>query len=227
VDVPALLGLVFAAAGGRAAVHETVPGRLWYLGTARWAGASRQAYFARHVHGPARAAVGAALAPYPRAVLFHPTEHALRAWAGVTANPVVALESAVAADGDGLAFDHSAVAGRLVEAGLIDAPKSKPKHRRRGPRAAKNEKLQAALVRYLRDARTQAYDTLALGGTPVLPERPTQEEFGRQIGLSKSDMTRCLNDPKAPVLKHLWGMAADPSAILSFKGLPGAGSDAT
>lgn len=219
VDVPCLLSAVFAAAGGRAALSELVPGRLWFLGGATWGGRSRQAYFARFVHGHERASALAALNPYRRAVLFHPTERAARQWADTTPNPVVALESVVALGPDGLTFDGSIVAGRLADAGF-GAPKPKPPQRR-GERAGKIERLVKELREWLPKARNHAHATRDLNGTPQLLKQLTQQDLATMAEMPEYDVSRCLNDPDAVLLKLLWETAADLDKILAWDGRVG------
>ena len=216
VDAHALLTAVFGAARGRAAVSELVPNRLWYLGTATWLGRSRQAYFTRSAHVHARPAVRAALDPHPRAVLFHPTEHARRAWGATTPNPSIALESVVALDPDGVRFDTA-----LVDAHLADAGCAEPKPKapiKRGPFAAKIETLVRELRAHVRAARDHAFSLRDLGRPPALLPRPTQKMLAASCGLSETDVSRCLNDPDAVLLQLLWETAADLDRVLSWDG---------
>jgi hypothetical protein len=224
VDVPALLAGVFAAAGGRAALAEVVPGHLWYLGTAPWLGRPRQAYFARAVYGHPRAAVLAALTPHPRAVLFHPTAHAVRLWAGATPNPSVALESVVGLGPDGLTFDPAGVEGRLADAepAVAGRPAKKPVPKR-ATRADKIARLTAELIAHLRDAREHAHSTGELTGVPVLLIPPTKTELGRRVGVSKSDVTRCFADAAARELNLYWQVAHDLDRVMRFRGPISAG----
>lgn len=219
VDIPHLLGEAFRAAGGRVALDVVVPGHLWYLGTAGWLGHSRQAYFARFVHGSPRTAVLARLTPYPRAVLFHPTEHALRLWGTTTPNPVVALESVVSLGPEGLVFDAEVVEDRLADAGF-DAPKSRPP-KKRNERAGKIEVLVRELRQHLRDAHEHALVTgRTPKGTQLLP-RPSQKDLAERCGLTETDVSRCLNDPAAELLRLCWDAAADLNQILAWDGRVG------
>jgi hypothetical protein len=222
VDVPNLLSAVVAAAGGRGEPTELVPGHVWRLGHVTWCGRPRETYFVRCLHEGSRAAVTAALARHPKAALMFATEAAARKWAGPT-NPTLALESIVSLGPAGLDLDPSAVEGRLAAAGLLDGPKRRPKPKRRGPRASNIERIQEALVDHIRAARDRAFVDQDLGHTPILLPRPTQQELAGLLGLGESDVSRCLNDPRAPVLRQLWEMAADLNAVMNFRGLPGAG----
>ncbi len=216
VDVPCLLAAAFRAAGGRVGIDAVVPGHLWFVGSATWLGRSRQAYFARFVHGAPRAAVLAALKPHPRAVLFHPTERAVRMWVGATPNPVVALESVVSLTPAGLAFDAAVVESRLVDAGFGE-PKATPP-RKREERAAKIEALVRELQQHLRDAHEHAVVTSKTpSGAQLLP-RPTQKELAARCGLTETDVSRCLEDPQAKLLQLCWKAAADIAQVLAWDG---------
>jgi hypothetical protein len=135
IDVGRLLGLVAAAAGMRSALVELVEGHLWYVGAATWLGRSHQVYFARFVHGHSRAGVLAGLAPRPRSVLLHPTEHAVSIWGVTTPNPAVALESVVKLGPDGFAFDAGVMESCLADAGF-GVTKSKLPRKRSEPKPA-------------------------------------------------------------------------------------------
>ncbi|MBN9524487.1 hypothetical protein J0H58_39235 [bacterium] len=217
VDVPALLGRVAAAAGVRTGVEAVVPGRLWYVGTARWAGRPRQVYFARAVFGPPRAAVAAALGPHPLAVLLHPTERSARAWAA-TPNPGVGLDAVVAAGPGGLVFDAATVEARLADGFPAVAPAEKDPPPRRGVRLANIELLEREVREILRAAREDAHARLALGGPVELLPRPTQKALGERVGLSESDVSRCFSDREGGLLKHLWAAVLDIGQVMAFKG---------
>jgi hypothetical protein len=229
IDLTQLLTRIFVAMGGTAALHEMVSGRLWYLGKAKWGGKSHQVYFARHVHGSVRAAVLAAIATYPRAVLLQPTEHALTLWSGVTTNPTVALESVVSMSGDVLEFDLESVEATLGEAGVLEQPTTKKKRKapvRRGPFADAIDRLTEAVVQHLRDAKENALSSLAMHGTAVLYPRPTQKHFADLLGIPEYTVSRCFQDEAARELNLYWEMALDLDQIMTFKGHLGSGPEA-
>jgi hypothetical protein len=219
IDVPALLAGALAAAGGTGTPTEVVSGHLWHLGHVTWCERSREVYFTRCVHNRNRVAVVAALAAHPRAVLFLPTEASARGWAAATSNPVIALESVVSLGPDGLTFDAPLVEGRLADAGF-DAPKPKPPRKRDG-RAGKIERMVRELRTHLREARDNAHATRDLTGTPQLLPRPTQKDLAARCGLTEADVSRCLKDPEAHLLRLLWEAAADLDRILAWDGSVG------
>jgi hypothetical protein len=214
VDIPHLLSGLFHAAGGRVAISELVPSRLWYLGSATWLGHSRQAYFMRAIHVHSRPAVLAAIRQYPRAVLFHPTERSVRLWGETTQNPMVALESVVALSSNEFTFDSSLVEGRLVDAGFGD-PKPNQSGKR-DQRAGKIERLVMELREHLLGARNHAFATRDLSGTPQLLARPTQKDLAARCGLTESDVSRCINDEEAVLLQLLWETADNLDQVIRW-----------
>ena len=225
VDVPELLARVCVAAGIRAARAELVEGHLWFVGTAQWGGRSHQVYFARATHARTRESVVAALAPRPRAVLLHPTEHAAWRWGAATPNPSVALESVVGLGPDGLTFDSGAVEDRLTDAragetGAEPVPK-------RAIRALNIARLTEEVVAHLRRARDHAFATrdLSKAKVPKLLRRPTLKKLGELVGLEPYDVTRCFDDETARELNLYWEMALDLDAVMRFQGPIATGRD--
>ena len=80
-------------------------------------------------------------------------------------------------------------------------------HARRGNRTANIEKLIAELKQHLISARDYAWETGNL-----LP-RPQRQELGRRVGLKKHDVTRCMHDPDAEILRYLWKLANDMTMV--------------
>jgi len=87
----------------------------------------------------------------------------------------------------------------------------------RGTRAANIEKIEKAMEAHLIAARDHACSLNDRGMEPVLLPRPEQKDIAKLIGLTTSDVSRCLNDPRAKVLKILWGTAESLDGVLSFK----------
>jgi hypothetical protein len=88
---------------------------------------------------------------------------------------------------------------------------------RRGTRAANIEKLEKELEKHLLAARDHAHSLRDRGSEPVLLPRPSQKELARRTGLSETDVSRCLNDKRATVLKILWDTADSLEAVMSYK----------
>jgi len=82
---------------------------------------------------------------------------------------------------------------------------------RRGNRTAHIEKLVAELKEHYRTSRDNYY---AVG--ELLP-RPTQAELAKRIGTRQDDVSRCLNDPGAILLRTLWKNAEDIRAVIECR----------
>lgn len=98
------------------------------------------------------------------------------------------------------------------------APSRNPRSRpRRGARAANIEILEKEMEKHLLAARDHAHSLRDRGREPVLLPRPTQKELAQRTGLSESDVSRCLKDPRATVLKILWETAESLEAVMKYK----------
>jgi hypothetical protein len=96
-----------------------------------------------------------------------------------------------------------------VEAALEPLEQGQKRPRvKRGNRAANIEKLIAEMKEHYRTSKSNYYATGSL-----LP-RPTQEEMAIRAGIGQRDVSRCLADPDATLLKLLWKQADDISAVL-------------
>ncbi len=94
------------------------------------------------------------------------------------------------------------------------SPRPQP---RRGTRTANIEKLEKELEKHLLAARDHAHSLRDRGREPALLPRPNQKELARRTGLSKTDVSRCINDKRATVLKILWETADSLEAVMTYK----------
>jgi hypothetical protein len=76
--------------------------------------------------------------------------------------------------------------------------------------------LTEELTQHLSAARDHAIETRNRTGVPELLPRPLQLELATLTGMTESDVSRCLNDPKAKVLKLLWRTANDIEQLLGW-----------
>jgi hypothetical protein len=215
IDIPKLLTDVLAAAGGHRTPTEVVPDHLWHLGNIKWCGRAREAFFSRYVHDRNRSLISAPLATRLKAVLFSPTVASANAWS-ITSNPVIPLESVLSLGPGGITFDSELVESRLVDAGWVETSKRKSP-RKRGARVAKIELLTKALTEHLRAARSQAIDTRDLKRDPILLPRPSQKRLAELTGMTAPDVSRCLNDPSATLLRVYWQWAASLDRIMGWE----------
>lgn len=89
--------------------------------------------------------------------------------------------------------------------------KSKVTKRRRDSRANAVDALKAELHRHMRDARK----VVRAGGT--LPDRPKQQRLAEVLGLSKSQVSRCLNDGREIELSILWERSLDFEQVYNYR----------
>jgi hypothetical protein len=216
IDDEALLAAVFR--GISLAIQSQVTGRLWRVGKAHWAGRSREVWFARCFRRAAAAEVREIMARRPKAILFAPTEAGADLWRRALDRPTISLESTLTFSGDGIVFDAPHVEGLLIDAGLGSAAPGRRPPKKRGDRAANIEALRKEMVAHLRAARDHAFDAQERTGEPELLPRPTQKALGDRVGLSESDVSRCLKDETAGELRLYWEAALDLGQIMNWKG---------
>lgn len=87
----------------------------------------------------------------------------------------------------------------------------------RARRAASIEKLEKEVEAHLLAARDHAHSLIDRGLEPVLLPRPKQKELAKRTGLATSGVSRCLNDPRAKLLKLLWDMAGSLEAVMKYE----------
>lgn len=215
IDTGALLTAVFRDI--RLSVEERIAGRLWYVGKANWAGRSREVWFVRACRrGAVDSAIGV-LKRRPKAIVFAPTETGAGRWRDAIENPVISLESALLFEEGEVRLDCDYVEGRIVDAGLGDAAGGGRRAKKRAERAAKIEALEKEVIQHLLAARDHAFVTKDQTGEPQLLPRPTQKALGKRVGLSETDVSRCMKDEEARELRLYWDTALDLNQIMAWK----------
>ena len=216
LDTSAVLTAVFREAS--LAIEPRVPGRLWRVGHAQWAGRSREVWFVRGRGRDREPEIATVLRSRSKAVVFAPTEANAQRWRETTGNLVIPIEAATA-PGDGFVrLDIAFVEGRIHDAGLGEDVSKPRRVKKRACRAANIEALRQAIVEHLRAARDHAFDAEERFGQARLLPRPTQKALGMETGLTESDVSRCLNDPEARELRLYWDVAGDLGRIMAWKG---------
>jgi len=87
----------------------------------------------------------------------------------------------------------------------------------RGTRAANIEKLEKELEKHLLAARDHAHSLRDRGLEPVLLPRPAQKDLAARAGLEEYDVSRCLGDRRAKVLKILWETGDSLEAVMKYQ----------
>ncbi|HSQ58005.1 MAG TPA: hypothetical protein VLM40_19935, partial [Gemmata sp.] len=93
--------------------------------------------------------------------------------------------------------------------------------RKREERARKIEILVQEVREHLKAARDTAQFRRELGQIPALLKRPSQKELAKRCRLTESDVSRCLKDPEAGLLRVLWDAAGDLEQVLAWDGRVG------
>ncbi len=216
IDDKALLAAAFR--GISLAIEPHVSGRLWQVGKAHWAGRSREVWFARCFRRGEAAAARDIMQRRPKAILFAPTEAGSALWRQALGHLTISLESTLTLSSEGIVFDAAHVESVLIDAGLGPAAPARQRPMKRAGPAAKIERLKQEVIAHLQAARDHAFDARDRTGEPALLPRPTQKALGKRVGLSESDVSRCLKDDSAGELRLYWEMADDLDQIMKFKG---------
>ncbi|MBN1436186.1 MAG: hypothetical protein JW936_03855 [Sedimentisphaerales bacterium] len=87
----------------------------------------------------------------------------------------------------------------------------------RAKKAANIEKLEKALEAHLLTARDHAHAMVDRGEAPELLPRPQQKFLAKQLGISETAVSRCINDKRATKLKILWDAADDLEAVMKYQ----------
>ncbi len=168
----------------------------------------------------------AAAAQKPGAILMTPTrthwDDELEAIARAKRMLLVSTDEIVAAAGDTLretpAWEEYLQAFcQMVGTTLPGNYRNKKPAPMRGTRAANIEKLAKEMERHLLAARDHAHSLRDRGREPELLPRPEQKELSRRTGLTESDVSRCLSDERARVLKIMWNAAESLEEVMRYK----------
>ncbi|NIA07160.1 MAG: hypothetical protein GWP14_05930 [Actinobacteria bacterium] len=106
---------------------------------------------------------------------------------------------------------------QMVKLELPSSYRNKKPVPMRGTRSANIEKLEKALERHIKSSRDYAHTAKQQGRVPKLLPRPTRTVLGKQVGLSPSQVSRCMNDPRARLLKLLWHTADSLEDVMKYK----------
>lgn len=209
------LGVLANASGLAGGVTECVTNHLWRIGYGVFSQHRRDVYFARNVYDANCDDIVAVLVKRPKALLLVPTPANAERWQSELPHVTVALEDAFAFTYGQIRFDAGLVESRYAEIDSLPRPHV-PK--RRAVRSAKIEKLTSVLVAHLQAARDHAFTRQAQTGVPELLPRPMQQELARMLGMSETDVSRCLKDKSARELRIYWQTASQLDHIMKWPG---------
>ncbi len=204
--------------GTKLSVHEHLPGQLWQVGKANWAGRTREIWFARSCRVDAVDAAVTVLARRPKALLFVPTEVAIGYWQVEVSNLVISLEQALTILDSAFHLDVGYVEGKIIDAGMGPDAVSTVRTKRRASRVTNIELLKNTLIEHLLAARDHAFETQERTGQPQLLPRPSRKELGDFTGLKSYQVTKCFQDKGAAELNLYLETANDLDQIMKWKG---------
>ena len=190
----------------RGQISTILPDQLWYLGRR----GNRQYVFARSLGMQTQEGLMAALSKYPKATIVTASESLMSRLQKSLPNPsCIALACVASLHEDGsLSLDESVFEDISSEA----TPKPR---KRRGERTAKIELLERAMKDHVITAYDYMQDTADRGEVKLLP-RPSQEMLGKMTNLSQKEVSRCLLDSEAKILRLLWEQSCTLDGIESL-----------
>ena len=206
-----------AAASMTGSLEEIVAGKLWSLGRAYWRSQSREVFFVCGYDANDYEGVGAVLQRRPSAVVLTPTDASARRCGSSIPNLVLGLESLAVLSSDGLHINSAVLESCLAERDMAQIERQRRRPAKRASRAINIEKLTKDMIEHLVAARDHAFTSKQQKGTPQLLTRPSQAQLGKPHGLSKSDVSRCINDKTAKQLKIYWETALDINQLMRWK----------
>ena len=199
-----ILEFFIQAVGIKGTMSEVIPERVWKLGRR----GQQQFLYVNHVSDDDLKAVSNELKRYPQAIFVVPQPYIMEYLDIVLENRGIILsEVSDLTEDQRIIFDLE-----KIEAAI--GPREIPKRTaptRRGGRTTKIEKLVEELTEHYKASKDHYYNNGKL-----LP-RPTQAQLAVRIGCRQNDVSRCLNDPSAHLLKMLWEGADEEKVVLDFR----------
>lgn len=135
---------------------------------------------------------------------------------------LVPLCEVIRFEGDGLVEaepweEYLQAFAQMVKLTLPSNYRNKKPKPMRAERTAAIEKLEKEMEAHMLAARDHAYSLHDRGLTPELLPRPLQKDLAKRTGLTTSQVCRCLEDPRARVLKILWESANSLDAVMKYQ----------
>ena len=184
---------------------QIINDQAWHLGRR----GNHSYIFVRDAGDDVFIALVALLKQHPKATVVTPTGQFMTTLQNQLPNRCIALElSATLLEDGSMSIDESA----LDE---IKAESAKPPRKRRGERTAKTELVEDAMKEHIMAAYDYMLDTAGRGEIKLLP-RPTQEMLGKLTNMHQREVSRCLKDPEAKILRLFWEQSATLEGIESL-----------
>ena len=206
IVTPVLIQRIGEAMGFKPPFTESLPEFVWFFGRKP----RREFYFVSSLMRQDQAAVKGFFTPFPTAVLLAATNYTQKVLGDLLPNHLCfSLEAITTLD------DTCRLTVDMTEIDALTAPTAdKPKRQRakRGNRAANIEKLVQELRQHIIAARDHAWEV-----GDLLP-RPSLQDLGKLAGLEKYEVSRCMRDADADILRLLWKVAGDIKLVREWKG---------
>jgi len=179
--------------------------QVWHLGRR----GNHSYLFARYAGDRTFDAMIALLKQYPKATIVTPSGGLAARFQSLLPNRFVAMELSVTLQGDGaMLIDDSALEESKPES-------AKPPRKKRGERTAKIELLEHVMKEHVFAAYDYMLDTAGRGEVKLLP-RPQQELLAKMTNMNQQDVSRCLKDSGAKILRLLWEQSLTLDGIESL-----------
>jgi hypothetical protein len=218
IDIAAFLSVISQSAGIRSCLSEVVPGLLWRLGKANWAGHAREVCFVRRCRGNEGLKIEAELSSRKKSIVLTTTAMVARKLSTVSPNPVFALDSVASFSCDHfLVVDNDYLESRLLEVEVDRKAAKKPPAKRRSSRTADMDALKRELIEHIKAARDHAVTTRDRTGEAMLLPRPSKEELGKRASVMPHSVTRCFQDEQGYELRTMWRLAEDLDRIIGSR----------
>jgi hypothetical protein len=200
------LGHLFAkAAKIQGEMTPIMDDQAWHLGRR----GNHPYIFVRYAGDYQFIALVALLKQHPKATVVTSTSKFMTELQNQLPNRVIALELSATLQEDGtMTIDESAFEEIKTES-------AKQPRKRRGERTAKIELCELAMKDHVFAAYDYMLDTANRGEIKLLP-RPSQEMLGKMTKLSQKEVSRCLKDKEAKILRLLWEKSCTLDGIESL-----------
>ena len=187
--------------GIKGAIDEIIPEQAW-----KWGRCGQQSFvYVRRVTEDDLKQVAAVLKRFPESIFITPRTCYLETLDIVLPNRGIAFDEISSLD------ENYQIQWDLEKINAAIEPEVRQSLQTQRRRVNRIDRLTAVMKEHYRTAR----EYLRLTGE-IFP-RIKQAELGKRAGLSQDAVSRCLNDPKAIVLRALWDNAENEKSVKNFK----------
>lgn len=215
LDISRFLQLLSESGGLEGEPKLLGTGAAWSLGRLRWQKQSVELLFICNTLNPPALET---IRRKTKAIALVPTLSIVNNLTASTGRTPLAVEGLISFHGSSIYFDREGLVASIQELGPGSGVRLPSRRRKRSDRAVKIEKLRDEMIVHVAAARDHAFAMQSLTGVPKLLPRPKQTELAKRVGISETDVSRCLSDPSANELRLLWNTAEDLDLVMSWTG---------